>query len=128
MITLALLQFIEDNGLGKIDEDLFWQNIGLDNEGIYVVSIGQTQRRGTRKVQRYELYSRNSSKLEGLRKLQAIIDLINASYEVCELPAVPAYNVNSYRNITLMPLGTPTRVGEDANGRIIWSITGEITF
>ena len=128
MITLALLQFIEDNGLGKIDEDLFWQNIGLDSEGVYVANIGQARPRGTRKVQRYELYSRHSSKLEGLRKLEAIIDLINASYNVCELPAVPAYNVNSYRNITMMPLGTPTRVGEDANGRIIWSITGEITF
>lgn len=128
MITLALLQFLEDNGLGKIDEDLFWQNIGLDDEGVYITNIGQVQTRGTRRVQRYELYSRHSSKLEGLRKLEAIIDLINASYAVCDLPAVPTYNLDSHHNITLLPLGTPTRVGEDANGRIVWSATGEITY
>lgn len=128
MITLSLLQFIEDNGLGTIDSDLFWQNIGIDSEGVYIANIGQAQTRGTRRVQRYELYSRNSSKLEGLRKLESIIDLINASYNVCDLPAVPDYNINSYHNITLLPLSTPTRVGEDANGRIIWSTSGEIIY
>lgn len=128
MITLSLLKFIEDNGLGKIDTDLFWQNIGIDAEGIYIVNIGQSQPRGTRRVQRYELYSRDSSKLDGLGKLEAIISLINASYGVCELPALPDYGIDSYQNITLLPLSTPTRVGEDINGRIIWSTSGEIIY
>lgn len=128
MITLSLLQFIEDNGLGTIDSDLFWQNIGIDADGVYIVNIGQSQPRGTRRVQRYELYARDKSKLEGLRKLEAIIELINNSYGVCELPAVPDYEVNSYHNVTLLPLSTPTRVGEDTNGRIIWSTSGEIIY
>lgn len=128
MITLSLLKYIEDNGLGTIDTDLFWQNIGIDSEGVYIVNIGQAQARGTRRVQRYELYSRNSSKLEGLAKLEAIIELINNSYNVCDLPGIEEYGTNSYHNITLLPLSTPTRVGEDENGRVIWSTSGEIIY
>lgn len=128
MITLALLKLLEDNSLGEIDKDLFWQNIGLDSDGIYIVNIGQGQTRGTRRVQRYELYSRSKSKLEGLQKLEAIIDFINSSYQVCSLPAVEKYGVNSFDNITLLPLSTPTRVGEDINGRIIWSTSGNIIY
>ena len=128
MITIALLQFLEDNGIGTIDQDLFWQNIGIDAEGLYIVNIGQGQERGQRRVQRYELYSRSKSKLAGLQKLESVIELINNSYGVCELPAVKEYNVPAYGNVTLMPLSTPTRVGEDANGRIIWSTSGTIIY
>lgn len=128
MITLALLKFLEDNHIGTIDTDLFWQNIGLDAEGLYIVNIGQAQNRGQRRVQRYEIYVRNKSKLDGLKMLESVIDLINNSYDVCDLPAVKDYGVNGYHNITLLPLSTPTRVGEDANGRIIWSTSGNIIY
>lgn len=128
MITIALLQFLEDNNIGTIDTDLFWQNIGLDAEGLYIVNIGQAQMRGQRRVQRYEIYVRNKNKLDGLKLLESVIELINNSYDVCSLPAVPSYDVPAYNNITLMPLSTPTRVGEDANGRIIWSASGNIIY
>ena len=128
MITIALLQFLEDNHIGTIDTDMFWQNIGLDAEGLYIVNIGQAQNRGSRRVQRYEIYVRNKSKLAGLKLLESVIELINNSYDVCSLPAVPSAEVPAYNNITLMPLSTPTRVGEDANGRIIWSTSGNIIY
>ncbi len=128
MITLALLKFIEANGLGSIDTDLFWQNIGIDAEGIYIVNIGQAQPRGTRRVQRYELYCRDKSKVNGLKKLEDIINLINSSYGVCDLPSDEDLGVDSYHNVTMLPLSTPTRVGEDENGRIIWSAFGEIIY
>jgi len=107
---------------------MFWQNIGLDAEGLYIVNIGQAQTRGSRRVQRYEIYARNKSKLAGLKLLESVIELINNSYSVCELPAVEKYDVPAFGNITLMPLSTPTRVGEDANGRIIWSTSGNIIY
>lgn len=128
MITIALLQFLENHGIGTIDQDMFWQNIGLDAEGLYIVNIGQAQTRGSRRVQRYEIYARNKSKLAGLKLLESVIELINNSYSVCELPAVEKYDVPAFGNITLMPLSTPTRVGEDANGRIIWSTSGNIIY
>lgn len=130
MITIALLQFLEDNNIGKIDETLFWQNLDMnvDSPVLYIVNIGQAQTRGTRRVQRYEIYTRAKSKLASLQLLESVIDLINNSYAVCELPAVEQYEVPAYGNITLMPLSTPTRVGEDANGRIIWSTSGNIIY
>ena len=39
MITIALLKFLEDNHIGTIDVDMFWQNIGLDAEGLYIVKM-----------------------------------------------------------------------------------------
>ena len=128
MITIALLQFLEDHGIGTIDTDLFWQDIGLDKDGLYITNIGQAQERGSRRVQRYELYARGKNHLESLKLLESAIELINNSYNECVLPGVATYNVPSYTNITLMPLSTPTRVGKDANGRIIWSAAGNIIY
>ena len=131
MITLSLLKFLENNGFGKIDENLFWQKVGLGKNGVYIVSIGQSSSRVRRRVQRYELYSRAETDLKALRQLEKIADFLNrfSTYEVCELPAVPKYGIeNSYRNITISPVSTPTRVGEDKNGRIIWSVSGTIIY
>lgn len=128
MITIALLKFLEEHNIGTIDQDLFWQNIGLDADGLYIVNIGQAQARGNRRVQRYEIYVRNKSKLDGLKMLEDVIELINNSYSVCSLPAATEYGVNGYNNVTLMPLSTPTRVGEDMNGRIVWSASGNIIY
>ena len=127
MITLALLQYLENNNIGTIDKDLFWQNIGIDDEGLYIVNIGQAQNRGQRRAQRYEIYVRSKNKVAGLKMLESVIELINNSYGVCDLPAVKNY-VDGYHNITLLPLSSPTRVGEDANGRIIWSASGIIIY
>lgn len=128
MITIALLQFLEDHNIGKIDEDLFWQDIGLDQDGLYIVNIGQPQTRGSRRVQRYEIYARAKNHLESLKLLESAIELVNNSYSECSLPGVAEYNVPTYTNITLMPLSTPTRVGKDTNGRIIWSAAGNIIY
>lgn len=129
MITLALLKFLENNGFGKIDKDLFWQKLDLGNEGIYIVSIGAESTRFTRKVQRYEIYSRANNDFDALTKLEKIADFLNNSYGVCELPAVPEFGIkNSHHNITINPLSSPTRVGIDENNRAIWSVTGRISY
>lgn len=131
MITLSLLKFLENNGFGKIDKDLFWQKLGLGKDGIYIVSIGQASSKFRRRVQRYELYSRAETDLKALKQLEAVADFLSQveTYDTCELPAVPKYGIeNSYRNITISPVSTPTRVGEDTKGRIIWSVSGTISY
>ena len=60
MIVLSLLKFLEDNGLGKIDQDLFWEKIGLGKNGIYIASVGASQDRGMRNRQDYIFYSRQN--------------------------------------------------------------------
>lgn len=135
MITLSLLQFLEDNNLGTVDTDLFWQKLSLRDtkgkpaEGIFIVDLGQSANRGERKRVRYELYSRGKNDVEGLTRLQKIVDFLNDSFSTCTLPKCSLVaDSHSYTNVTIMPLSTPTNVGEDENGRIIWSATGVIIY
>lgn len=130
MITLSLLQYLSDNGFGTIDQDLFWQKLSLNRKGVFVLDIGQPQDRGMRRTQRYELYSRGTNDIDGYEKLVQIIDFLNAHYgDTCTLPKAGVYDGSqAYENVTIMPLSTPTNVGEDANGRIIWSTTGELKY
>ena len=129
MITLSLLQHLENNGFGTVDKDLFWQKLSINKDGIFIADLGQAQDRGGRRFQRYELYSRGKSDIDGYQKLKAIIDFLNDSYDTCILPACPLVSGSeSYSNITIMPLSTPTNIGENQNGRIIWSATGTIIY
>ena len=130
MITLSLLQYLSDNGFGTIDQDLFWQKLSLNRKGVFVLDIGQPQDRGMRRTQRYELYSRGTNDIDGYEKLVQIIEFLNAHYgDACTLPKAGVYDGSqAYENVTIMPLSTPTNVGEDANGRIIWSTTGELKY
>ena len=130
MITLSLLQLLEDNHLGTIDTNLFWQKLSLGKKGVYIVDIGQPQDRGTRRIQRYELFSRGSNDIDGYEQLVEVIDFLNGKYgEICTLPKANVYSKSkSYENVTILPLSTPTNIGEDSNGRIIWSANGEIIY
>ena len=129
MITLSLLQYLEDNGYGTIDTDLFWQKLSLGNKGVYIVSIGQPQARGGLRVQRYQLYSRGTTDVNGYERLANIVDFLNSSYNVCTLPKVDVLpNSQAYENVTIMPISTPTNICVDTKGRIIWSATGELRY
>ena len=128
MITLSLLKYLEINGFGTIDKDLFWEKLGLDLIGIEITSTGLARERGARHRQDYTLYSRGKTDVSGYEKLEQVRNFINKSYEVCELPSVPPVTEVGYHNVTLMPPSTITNSGEDANGRIIWSLTGTIYY
>lgn len=132
MITLSLLHFLQDNGLGTIDEDLFWQKLGLGEVGVYISSVGEARERGALKSQAYELYSRGDSDVSGYQKLSQIVEFLNNSYNNCALPEVQGPDGETispgFSNVTIMPLSTISSNGEDANGRIIWSATGQIIF
>lgn len=129
MITLSLLQFLEDNGFGTVDKNLFWQKLSLGKQGIYIIDIGQPQDRSERRTQRYEIFSRGKSDVDGYEKLQAIVEFLNNSYSTCYLPKAKVYSKSkSYDNVSIMPVSTPTNIGEDSNGRIIWSANGELKY
>lgn len=127
MITLNLLKLLEDNNLGTIDKDLFWEKLTLGKIGVYVSSLGATNERGSRRTQTFELYSRGNSDVAGYRRLKDIVDFLNASYSVCTLPAVD--NISEpIENITIMPMSSIVNGGLDDNGRIIWTATGTIYY
>lgn len=132
MITLNLLKFIENNNLGEIDKDLFWQKMTLGEIGVYISSIGNPTVRGNRTMTSFEMYSRGNNDVDGYKRLKDIVDLLNASYSVCKLPSVSitegnqTISVDAVENITIMPCSTITNGGLDDNNRIIWTATGTI--
>lgn len=132
MITLNLLQLLENNNLGKIDVDLFWEKLTLGKVGVYISSLGNPSTRGSRKIQTFELYSRGTTDVTGCRKLMDIVSFLNSSYGVCTLPRVLGANGNvlseKIENVTIMPCSSVTNSGLDENGRIIWTATGTILY
>ncbi len=128
MITLSLLKFIENHGLGKIDEDLFFQKLALGKVGVYISDIGEAIERGARKRQSFEIFARGNNDIDGYKRLKAVVDLLNDSYGVCVLPAVPPVTNEPYENVTIMPLSSISNVGLDDDGRVIYSATGTIYY
>ena len=134
MMTLNLLQLLENNNLGTIDVDLFWEKLTLGKVGVYITSIGNPSERGKRKIQSFELYSRGTTDVDGCKRLKDIVDFLNSSYSVCSLPQVvdkkdqKTILSEEVENITIMPCSTITDGGRDDNGRIIWTATGTILY
>lgn len=127
IITLSILQWLADNGFGTIDEDLFWEKLGLGKVGLYISDIGDAQERGVMPSTTYEIYARGSSDLDGYERLQAVADFIRANYGSCTLPAT-SYTSEGFTNVTFEPPSTISSVGEDGTGRVIYSITGRVYY
>lgn len=127
MVTLSLLKHLENNGFGVIDENLFWQKIGLNMVGVYISDIGQPAERGRMSRVDYELYSRGLNDVDGYQRLEAIVEFINNSGAVCKLPAVPPISTTTYKAI-LGKCSTIGAIGADETGRIVYTASGSIFF
>lgn len=126
MVTLQLIKLLENNGFGTIDEDLFWEKMGVGEEGLYISDLGSSNNFGSRKSVTYQIYSRGKTDVEGYKQLEKVMDFINNHFTACNLPAVPPIIDYEYRNVTLMPTSSISSAGEDINGRMIYSLTGQI--
>lgn len=127
-ITLSLLKFLEDAGLGVIDDSLFWEKIGVGKNGVYIADLGAMQVRGGRTNTMYQLFSRSDSDLEAMSQLQKVLDYLNVNMTVCSLPAVPPSTSEGFTNVTIMPPSTISNDGLDEDGHIIYSATGQIYY
>lgn len=128
MVSLSLLKLLENNGFGVIDQNLFWEKMGLDEDGIYITDAGGDQIRGSRPYMTYQIYSRADSDVKAYKQLQDIAEFLKRSFAVCELPSVPPVTNYGYGNVTIMPPSTIVSAGQDINGRTIYSITGQVYF
>lgn len=128
IVTLSLLKFLENNGLGKIDENLFWQKLGLGLDGLYIADLGASQSRFSHHSTTYEIYSRHKDDFVAYKQLLEVANLLCNSYSVCNLPAVPPFTDEGFTQVTIMLPSTISNNGQDSNGRIIYSITGQIFY
>lgn len=128
MITLSFLKLLENKGLGRIDEDLFWQDMTLDKVGVYIADIGDGLEKGKRKSQSFELIARGKSKVDGYKRLKKIIDFMTKAEVICEMPNYPPVFNEKYHNVSVKVTSTITTVGKDDNDRIIYSAQGQIIY
>ncbi len=128
IVTLSLLKYLEQMGFGKIDEDLFWEKLGIGREGLYVTDLGGSQDRYSRPSVTYQLYCRQDDDLKTYDLIQKVARLLHHSYAKCTLPAVPECDVGGVVGVTIMPPSSITNEGQDVDGRLIYSLTGTIYY
>lgn len=128
VLTLSLLKFLENNGLGTIDENLFWEKLGIGRDGLYITDLGDTQSRIRQSSSTYRIYSRAKDDLKAFSQLQKVFDLLRASYGQCKLPAVPPYTDEGFDRVTILPPSAISNDGVDTNGNTIFSITGRTLY
>lgn len=128
MVSLSLLKFFELSDLGTIDENLFWEKLGLGENGLYITDLGGSQERGARRTLNFQIYSRDVSDVAAYQRLQKVVDLLTSSFAVCTLPPVPPITDYGYNNVTILPPSEITSHGPDANGGVVYSITGQLYY
>lgn len=134
MVSLHIAKLLDDEGFGTLDTDIFWEEIPIDGsgkpvDGIWVIARGAPLDRFNTTTQPFDIYSRYSTKFEGSKKLEAILEYIKEAYdEVCELPTVPPYSLTIYDDVRLRPVSGIENVGSDNQDKIVRLISAEVQY
>lgn len=128
MVTLHILQLLQDNGFGTIDTDLFWEKLPLGKSGVAIISRGGPVTYGRRNIgQNFDLYSRGTTDLLGAHKLEKIQEFFADNYPTCDLPVTPKSN-KQYKKVRIMPREVVTNLGQDENDRVIFVTSAQVIY
>lgn len=125
MITLHILQLLEDEDFGTIDTDLFWEKLPLDKNGVAILSRGSELNRQTSKIQAFDLYSRGVNDLLGADKLEKIWEYFTR-LQVCTLPTTEKSN-KLYKGVRFAP-GSIENLGLDETDRLVFRMSCEVVY
>lgn len=129
MITLHILQLLEDNSLGTIGTDLFWEDMPLDKNGVAIYSRGGTLFRGRNKaIQAFDLYSRGTSAPQAADRLEKIWEYFVDNYVVCDLPIVENVSEKLYRKARFTPIANVENLGKDETDRLLFRLSMEVVY
>ena len=129
MILLHLLKFLEDEGHGTIDTDLFYNKMPLNTNGVTIFERGGTvTHRNTGAVQSFDLYSRHQFDTHAAHALEAIMETFQETWPTCTLPEVPQYSTKTYENTTINPITNVENLGLDEEGRNVFRLSGEVIY
>jgi len=134
MVTLHILQLLEDNGFGTIDTDLFYEDAPLDNsgvpkQGVWIVTRGSEVNRLNVGNQNFDIYSRYTNKLTGAVKLENILTFLKEAYDdVCTLPTVAPYSLTEYYDVIIEPTSGVENAGTDEQDKVVRVISGNVKY
>jgi hypothetical protein len=130
MVTLHVLQYLQENGFGTRDTNLFFEKLPLDKVGVAIFSRGGEKTYGRRSaMQRFDLYSRGSDDMTGMDKLDKISTFFSDNYdELCTLPTIPSLSNRQYKKARITGIGNIENLGLDENDRVIYRLGCEIIY
>ena len=129
MILLHVLKFLDDEGHGTIDTDLFWEHMPLDKDGVTIFSRGGVITHRNSKVnQAFDLYSRHQHNTYAADRLEKIWETFTEKYPTCTLPSVPGYSNKTYENTVIEPTTNVENLGFDEQGKTVFRLSGEVIY
>ena len=140
MITLHIGKLLADNGFGTLvltgsetgNDLIFFEKMPIGKNGVFIMSTGNPMGRGVRVTQAFNIYSRGTNDLVGGTKLEAILEFFRGSGDGrltnCDLPIVAGYSNTKYKNVLIEPTGNIQNVGQDANDRVIYTVSANVTY
>lgn len=132
MITLHILQLLQDEGFGTIDTDMFWEEMPVDQtggniDGLWIISRGDPIARGRRTSQTFDIYTRYKNKITGSLQLHNILKYFNENYVQCTLPSTEGSDL-VFEDVTIEPSANIENAGIDDNGKVIRVISGQVIY
>lgn len=138
MIVPALVLEMQRQGLGKVNTDLFWEELPADPQinGIWVVSRGDAGSSNDVQAMQIDIYARYANKLTTALKLRAIANWVRGkAQDICSLTVNPHDLDKSQPNtpitfdvISIEHTGAAQNQGVDENFRVLKAITIQIKF
>lgn len=133
MISLHIAKWLDDEGFGTLENNIFWETMpvtsaGDDAAGLWVVTRGSAIDKRNFQRQSVDIYHRSSNKLAG----QVLEDILEKLWEtigeVCTLPAVPPYSDTIYTNVRFNPTSSVENAGVDSQGWVVRVISVDVAF
>jgi len=131
MVTLHILEYLKDNGIGTaIDVDLFFEKLPLNKYGIAIYSRGGEQAHGRNtSMQQFDLYCMGTSDVVGYNQLEKCRELFSASYgNACTLPIVAGVSERQYTNAQFLSILNIENLGTDENERVVFRLGCNIVY
>lgn len=133
MITLHLAKWLEQEGFGTLETDIFWEDVPVVNgkavDGIWVVTRSPAVTRLNVGIQNFDIYARYANKVTTQTKLTQILKRLQEAYgNVCTLPPVPPHSNTVYTNVVIEPVSGVDNVGNDEQNKIVKVISGIIHY
>lgn len=139
MIALHFMQYLQNNGIGTIEDDLWYGQLPLgdryqpDGDELAVIEVGGQLRKKGNCIQELEVWGRacNGRWPQMAKRLASIVGLLKE--DCCpELPSIavgcctePAH---TYEYVFIRPIGNVENLGVDDENNMLYRIRVEITY
>ena len=132
MISLAILTAMQAAGIGTIDEDMFWEEMplnesGSNQEGIWLVTRGSDLNNDAANYhQTFDIYCVYNDKVVQEQKMREVLSFME-QFNSCDLDCGDVSS-EAFTNVRIRPVAQPQNAGINTNGWSIKFASGEVYY